>query len=93
MTKNPKSALKSHPKKPLTPPPTKSQARKGPYMLALPVKEPNVEAVRTFMLDCFVPILAKEFLLRRQAGGQQPSGSAVKFGETTTGFLREEGGL
>jgi hypothetical protein len=40
-------------------------SRKGSARIVLPVKDTNIEAVRTFMLGCLVPILAEEFLRHR----------------------------
>jgi hypothetical protein len=39
--------------------------RRGNPRIVLPVKETNIVAVRNFMLECLVPILAEEFLRRR----------------------------
>jgi hypothetical protein len=39
--------------------------RKGTSKLALPRGESDVDAIRSFMVDCLVPILAAEFLRQR----------------------------
>jgi hypothetical protein len=36
--------------------------RKGNPRIALPVKKTNIDAVRSFMLECLAPLLAEEFL-------------------------------
>lgn len=46
-------------------PPSATKLRKGTPQIVLPAQEINVGAVRSFMLDCLVPILAEEFLRRR----------------------------
>lgn len=56
-------------------------SRKRAPSFILPTRQTNAEAVRSFMIDCLVPILAKEFLRLRsssepvenQAGCQKPS--------------------
>jgi len=45
--------------------------RKGAVTLELPVQEPNIAAIRAFMNECLVPLLAEEFLRRRQRGDEQ----------------------
>ena len=57
--------------------------RKNATRIALPIKEANTEAVRSFMLDCLVPILAKEFLRRRDT--TEHASIAVNAQEPTTG--------
>jgi hypothetical protein len=52
--------------------PATSQARKGKVTLELPVREPNIEAIRAFMNDCLVPLLAEEFLRSRQIDEEKP---------------------
>jgi hypothetical protein len=42
-----------------------TKLRKGAYRLALPAGEANPKAVRSFMRECLVPLLAEEFLRRR----------------------------
>ena len=49
-----------------------TKQRKNATRIALPIKEANTEAVRSFMLDCLVPILAKEFLGRRDIAEHAP---------------------
>jgi hypothetical protein len=44
-----------------------TKLRKGACRLALPEGKPHPDAVRSFMLDCLVPLLADEFLKRREA--------------------------
>jgi hypothetical protein len=46
-------------------PATPTTRRNDSPRIALPVQEMNVHAVRNFMLECLVPILAEEFLRRR----------------------------
>ena len=43
-----------------------NKLRKGAYRLVLPVGEPSPDAIRSFMLECLVPLLAEEFLRRRK---------------------------
>lgn len=51
----------------------------------------NTEAVRAFMHDCFVPILAKEFLRLRHT---TPSGpTEVNPGESSSQLVDKEDGL
>jgi hypothetical protein len=60
-----------------------TKQRKNATRIALPIKEANTEAVRLFMLDCLVPILAKEFLRRRDTTEHAPI--AVNSQKPTTG--------
>jgi hypothetical protein len=43
-----------------------SKLRKSAYRLVLPKGESSPSAVRSFMLDCLVPLLAEEFLKWRE---------------------------
>jgi len=43
--------------------------RKGNPRIALPMKDANIDAVRSFMLECLVPLLAEEFLRYRSHAG------------------------
>jgi len=40
--------------------------RRGTSKIALPRGEPDVDAIRSFMIDCLVPVLAEEFLRQRE---------------------------
>lgn len=64
--------------------------RKGKYSLELPVAELNAEALGSFMRECLVPLLAKEFLANRPATSQTPI--AVKTHKLAFRLRGEEGG-
>ena len=67
-----------------------TKQRKNPTRIALPIKEANTEAVRSFMHDCLVPILAKEFLRLRDSAQHAPI--TVKANKrTSTPFGKEDG--
>ena len=44
---------------------TAKKGRKDPLRLDLPTGQADEEAIRSFMHDCLVPILAKEFMRKR----------------------------
>jgi len=41
--------------------------RRGSPRIVLPASKPDMTAIRSFMRDCLIPILAQEFLRRRDA--------------------------
>ena len=68
------NAKKESLKKPVTgknnaPRRTATKRRKEPLTLVLPTGQANKDAIRSFMTDCLVPVLAKEFI--RQRGKEQ----------------------
>ena len=65
-----------------------TKLRKGAYRLVLPVGEASPSAVRSFMLDCLVPLLAEEFLKRREITA--PMGIATKPRRPTTEIHSEK---
>lgn len=67
------------------------KSRKGSYRLALPVGESDFEAVRSFMLDCLVPLLADEFLKRREVTATETI--TIESRKLTSEPLDKEGGL
>lgn len=70
--------------------PSATKLRKGTPQIVLPVKETNVEAVRSFMLDCVVPILAQEFLRRRDYP-KQSQAEPISSNRTIAPLGKEEG--
>ena len=52
--------------------PQGTRSRKRSTKIVLPTQPTNTEAIRAFMLDCLVPILAQEFLRQRDAAAQVP---------------------
>jgi len=48
-----------------TAPRTTKRRKKEPTTFVLPVVQRDGEAIRSFMTDCLVPILAKEFMRKR----------------------------
>jgi hypothetical protein len=69
----------------------KPKSRKSSRAVVLPVGDPDTPTVRAFMLECLVPLLAEEFLKRRDAALSQ-SFSAIPR-KPSFGPLGEEGGL
>jgi hypothetical protein len=57
----------------------------------LPVGDPDTPAVRTFLLECLVPLLAEELLKRRDVAFSPPSSTMPR--KPTFGPLGKEGGL
>lgn len=70
--------------------PSATKLRKGTPQIVLPVKEFNVEAVRSFMLDCLVPILAEEFLCHRDHP-EQPQTEPISSNSTFAPLGKENG--
>jgi hypothetical protein len=70
--------------------PSAIKLRKGTPQIVLPVKETNLDAVRSFMFDCLVPILAQEFLRRRDYPKQSQT-EPISRNRTTTPFGKEDG--
>lgn len=60
------------------------------HRLELPVADPNTEALGSFMRECLVPLLAKEFLARRVT--TSPTPNRVKAHKSTFRPLGKEGG-
>ena len=50
--------------------PHRTRSCKRSPQIVLPTQPTNTEAVRAFMRDCLVPILAQEFLRRRDEAAQ-----------------------
>jgi hypothetical protein len=69
----------------------KGSPRKGSHRLVLPVGDPDTSAVRAFMLECLVPLLAEEFLKRRAAALSPPLSTMPR--KSTFEALGKEGGL
>jgi hypothetical protein len=70
---------------------SKVKPRKGSCRIVMPTGKPDAEALRSFMLDCVVPLLADEFLKRRSA--VSPAAIQVIEDDPTSQLLGEEGGL
>lgn len=70
---------------------SKIKVRKGSYRIEMPTGKPDAEALRSFMLDCVVPLLAEEFLKRRTA--MSPVAIQVNEDDPTSQLQGEEGGL
>ena len=66
----------------------KTQSRKNSYQLVMPTGEPDRDALRSFMFDCIVPLLAEEFLRRREAA----AAIAVNRDKQTYQLWGKEGG-
>ena len=73
------------------PVPTATTPRKGSPRIMLPVQETNIEAVRSFMRECLVPILAKEFLRQRSASSLERSSEAFASVSTSEATGRRDG--
>lgn len=67
------------------------KSRKGTYRLSRPVVEHHPEAVLSFMRDCLVPLLADEFLRRRESAAL--SAGTLEPDKPTFEPLGKEGGL
>lgn len=70
--------------------PSATKLRKGTPQILLPVKETNVKAVRSFMLDCLVPILAEEFL-RHRDNPKKSQTEPISGNRTISPFGKEDG--
>ena len=70
--------------------PSPTKLRRGTPQIVLPVKETNVDAVRSFMFDCLVPILAQEFLRRRDYP-KQSQAEPISSNRTIAPLGKEEG--
>jgi hypothetical protein len=70
---------------------TKTKPRKGSYVLVMPTGEPDPEALRSFMFDCVVPLLAEAFLKRRADTAE--AAIQVNSENQTSHSLDKEGGL
>lgn len=68
----------------------KARPKNSAPRIVLPAQKTNVDAIRSFMHDCLVPILAKEFLRLRDSTQYAPS--TVKANKrTSTPFGKEDG--
>jgi len=70
---------------------SKIKTRKGSYRIEMPTGEPDADALRSFMHDCIVPLLAQEFLKRRTAMSR--AAIQVDDDEPTSQLQVKEGGL
>ncbi len=70
---------------------TRPKPRKGTPRVELPVREPNVDAVRAFMRECLIPLLAEEFLRRRQVGIEDAIPTVTPEDPTFEAFDKEGG--
>ena len=68
----------------------KTKSRKGSHRLVIPVGDPDTPAVHAFMIECLVPLLAEEFLKRRDATLSQAFSAPAR--KPTFRALGKEGG-
>jgi hypothetical protein len=69
----------------------KTKSCRSSLRLLLPVADHDMGAVRAFALECLVPLLAEEFLKRRDGAVSPPSSTMPR--KPSFGPLGKEGGL